>query len=132
LFAGKHGVIKKNNVNVAQCQNWKLDVTGNLLDGTSLMQDWKVQAAGIMEWKGSFDLLLDPAITEHGAILAAIIAATGMTILADMVFFVDGVTPAKKFSGNVWINGFSPAAAVGDMVKCPVTFTGDGALTYTA
>jgi hypothetical protein len=132
LWTGKHAVIKKNGVVVTQCTNWKLDVNSALLDATSQNTDWKTQGAGINDWKGSFELIFDTGITEHLAIQAAIVAATGATMLTDMIFYVDGAGAHKSYSGNVWINTISYSAPVNDLVKAAVTFTGDGALTFTA
>jgi len=133
LWSGKHGVLKKNGVAVAQCSNWKIDVNAALYDGTGMGSDWVVRQAGLSDWKGSFDLLLDPAITEHGAIQAALIPASGGAVqLTDLVFYIDGSGAHKSFSGNVWVNGISISAGVNDIVKAAITFTGDGTLTYTA
>jgi hypothetical protein len=133
LWSGKHGKMIKNGVTVAQVQDFKIDIALALHDGTALMSDWKNAGAGVSDWKGTCTLFFDPGITEHAAILAAIVPASGGGVmLTDITFEIDGLGGHKTFSGNLWINGLSPSVPVGDLVKAAVSFTGDGQLTFTA
>jgi hypothetical protein len=132
LYKGRQGIIQKNDADIIQVSNWKIDSSMEILDGTALGDDAKVKVPGLMDWKGSFDTLFDPVV--HAAFMNAVIDNSDGDPLTDVVFFIETATPGvgPNFSGDIIVVGFSPSVAVGDLVKATFSFEGSGPITYSA
>jgi hypothetical protein len=126
ILKGRAGTVKKNGVSIAQVQDWKIDSSLDIKDGTCLLDTSKVKLGDLSDWKGTMSLLFDPANTEQ---LALQTAHLGGNTLTDVEFYV---TSAIHYSGDIIITGMGVTVPVGDLVKCAVTFEGSGVLTYNA
>jgi hypothetical protein len=116
-----------NILQAAQIYDWKLDVTANLMESTCFGQDWKTNQAGLNEWKGSFDgYWYDP--TWYNALTQ--LSVGGTPIMWWLLKLFLNYAGTLYYMGFANINGLSDAAAVSDLVKETVTFTGNGPLEY--
>jgi len=125
-YHGKSATVKKNNVAIAEFNNWSIESSVDIVEGQDFGDTWKTGEAGMMGWSGSMGGNLDPANTEQLALLNAIL--TGPTKLTDVVFYVDA---AKNFSGDIWV-WFSVGTDITKLADLAVSFQGDGALAYSA
>jgi hypothetical protein len=110
-----------------QIYDWKLDVAGDLYDTTCFGQDWKTNQAGLMNWKGTIDgYWYDP--TWFNALNA--IQVGGTNIYWWLLKLYLNYAGTLYFMGFANVNGISDSAAVTELVKEAITFTGNGPIEY--
>ena len=128
VYHGKSASVKKATVAVQGLQNWTIESAVDLVEANDFGDTWKSNEAGLASASGSMEGLFDPANTQQAALMNAILTASPIAKLTDVVFYIDAT---KNFSGDIWITGFSAVSNIGDLVKVTFSFTVDGILSYS-
>ena len=125
-ITGQSGSAKIGTTAVAEIDNWKLDISADMLDSTDFASaGWKEFIAGLKEWSGSFSGNWDMTDTAGQlAIQTAFLAGTPITLRLD-------VDSTHYYSGSAHIKSLGVETPVGDKVTVSYDFQGTGALTPT-
>ncbi len=124
-IAGKSGKVMIAAATVTDIGNWSLDLGVDVLEDTSLGDDWKTFIAGLKEWSASAEGTWNVASDTAGqkALQDAFLA--GNTVALKLY-----VNATNNYSGNAIITGISIEDPVDDIVSFSVEFQGTGAPTY--
>lgn len=125
-ITGQAGNVKIGTTAVAEIDNWKLNISAEMLESTDFDSDgWKEFIAGLKEWSGSFSGNWDMTDTAGQlAMQGGLIAGTLITLRLD----VDGT---HYYSGSAFIKSGGIETPVGGKVTVSFDFQGTGALTPT-
>jgi predicted secreted protein len=124
--AGKAGLVKIGTDTVANINNWSLDSSLDVLDTTEFGDSFKNYIAGLKDWKATVEGYWDCAADTVGqtALQTAFLAGSSVTLKLY-------VNATNYYSGTAFITGFSPEAAVDDVVNISLEFQGSGVLGYS-
>jgi predicted secreted protein len=124
-IAGKNGKVMIAAAIVTDIGNWSLDLGVDVLEDTSLGDDWKTFIAGLKEWSASAEGTWNVATDTTGqkALQDAFLASTTVALK----LYVNGT---NNYSGNAIITGISIEDPVDDMVSFSVELQGTGAVAY--
>lgn len=109
--------------------DWSISVSLDIADASRQGQHWKESVPGQAGWSGSMTFHFVAGNVQQKAMMDNIIAAIPGTKLTDIKFQLEDT--GDFYSGDIWVNGFSTSASVGDVVNCSFDFTGEGLLTLT-
>ncbi len=129
-FHGKVCRTEKNDVAMDFMESWSINVTTAMAGASRQGQQWDEALPGMTGWTGSFSGMVVLGNTEQKAFVDNIITAIPGVKLTDVKFLLDGSTNA--YTGNIYINSYSLAPSLTDVVKHTFNFQGDGALSVTA
>lgn len=123
--AGKSGKVTVATEKALNVTNWNADIEIDMLDVTSLGDDWKKNIAGLCSWSGSIECSFDSAdTTGQIALQTAALAGTDVAL----ALFTDAT---HNYAGNAKISNVSIEDPVDDKVTISFDFEGNGECTYT-
>ncbi len=114
VYKGREGTAKIGGSAVGEVQNWKCDITANLVDSTRMGDVFTKDEAVHGSWSGEMEVFWDPADAGQAA-------AFGGT----------GIIPAVNITGTVTIESMSFAQAHDGLVGRSFKFKGYGAPVLT-
>jgi predicted secreted protein len=124
-IAGKGGTATWATKAIAEITEWSLEISVDMLEITSLGDNWKEYISGLREWTGSITCKFNQADTDGQEMMrTALLGGTSAAVTLD-------VDSTYKFSGTVFLNGGSVNVTTGDAVEMSFNVTGSGALSYT-
>lgn len=126
IKSGFKGKITFGGAIAGKVTDWSVEISGATLDSSGLGDEWDSKIASTKSWSGSLTCLIDVSAT--GADLT--IADLGVGTSAALELFIDDTT-ANTYSGFAIIDSYSTGASRSDILKCSVSFSGDGELSIT-
>jgi len=125
-IAGKGGLVKVGTTNtVAEVTSWTNDIAIDMLDSTSLGDDWREYVAGLAGATGSVECNWDVVTDTNGQAAFQTAALAGTTVTLDLY-----VNATNYYSGTAYISNVSISDPVDDLVTCTFDFQYTGAVTY--
>lgn len=123
-ISGKGGSVKFDSNNVAEMENWTLNVAVDEIETTNFdSNDWKEFIAGLTEWSGSFEGNL---VKGHKAALFDKLGA-----IVPIELKVTATDGSLTFTGNAFLTSLDVEVPAGDKATISADFRGTGPLTPT-
>ena len=116
---GKDGLIKVGGETIAEVRSWSLSSSVEVVDGSRLGSDWKIQYPVQKSWHGSLSCFWDYEDTGQGVLILG-------SVVTLQLYCEIGISPA--FSGTALITGIEYSAAHTGLVEASISFQGSGAL----
>lgn len=117
---GKDGLIKVGGETIAEVRSWSLSSSVEVVDGSRLGSDWKIQYPTQKSWHGSLSCFWDDADSQGQGVL--ILGA----LVTLQLYCEIAISPA--FSGTALITGIEYSATHTGLVEASISFQGNGAL----
>ena len=129
-FNGKHGAIKIGadgaETNIAQVTSWTITENVDTVECTSMNDTARSYMSSIPGWEGSADVVWD-------ATTAGLTLGDGGGTPINLVAYADNSDQSgTNWEGNIVITSIETSAEMDDVIRASISFTGTGALTYTA
>jgi len=119
---GKDGVLKIDDVAVAQLRSFSVDETGDTVEDTTMTSTFRTYKPTLTSFTGSADVYWDETDSGQNGIVINDEPSIG--------FYPEGETAGDTYySGTCIVTGVSRSASFDGMVEASITFQGSGALT---
>lgn len=124
-IAGKGGSAKIGANTIAEVTSWSLDISADMLDSTSLGDDWREFIAGLNGATGSVEVKWDIPNDANGqtALQTAVLNSTTVTLNLY-------VNATNYYSGSAYVSSLSVEDPVEDLVTATFEAQFTGAVTY--
>jgi predicted secreted protein len=119
-YLGKEGVIKIQNQTVAEVRSWTLNTAAELIDASTLGDDWKVHQPTVKSWHGSLSCFWD----ETDALQSALTVGEQITLT---LYPAGDADHHARFSGTAFITARDYTGSHNGLVEANITFQGTGA-----
>ena len=116
---GKDGLIKVSGETIAEVRSWSLSTSVEVVDGSRLGTDWKIQYPVQKSWHGSLSCFWDNEDSQGQGVLS-------LGSLVTLQLYCIDISPA--FSGTALITSLEYSAAHTGLVEASISFQGSGAL----
>jgi len=126
IKSGMNGKITFGGVIAGKVTDWSVEISGSTLDSSGLGEEWDSKIPSTKSWSGSLSCLIDVSATGEDATIAGLAVGTSATV--DL--FLDG-TGTKAYSGVAIVDSYSTSASRSEVLKCSVSFSGDGELVIS-
>ena len=123
IKSGVNGKVNFGGVIAGKVTDWSVEISGSTLDSSGLGDEWDSKIPSTKAWSGSLSCLIDVSATGADATIADL----GVGTTATLELFLDG-TVAKSYTGTAIIDSYSTNASRSEVLKCSVSFSGDGEL----
>lgn len=127
-YPGQNGSVSFNASVIAELKSWTLECSNEILDDTSMGDDWRTHVGGLGSWGGTATAHLDYDGVGQGAAIDELATASPAGTARALIFLV---ATGKTFTGNCLITSFSVNQTMGDIVEVTFDFTGTAALSMT-
>ena len=133
-IVGNDGSIALGGVGLINVRNFSCDITADTIETTTMGVDSRTYVRGLAGWSGSADVYVDPANLTGGASAISKLITTGGTVGDSTATFRGNLSAsgANNLQGAVIITGFSINSTMDGLVEGTVSFTGSGAVTFSA
>lgn len=108
-----------------QLTTFSLSINGDIVDVTTMGNDWKYQEQTLLGYSGSFTAKFDNSNAQQEAIEAALLAGTDVAV----IFGMGSTAGDKTYTGNIKINTMDTSPAVESIIEVSISFTGNGDIT---
>lgn len=133
---GRNASLKVGDVLVTEMTDWSIESTADIIREDVFGDIWaKKHGLGALDWRGTANGLLDVTnVSGQGIFENAAISGTKLTTVR---FYIDSstyYTPDTSSDANagVYITGYSPSTAQGNVARVAITFEGTGPLHRTS
>jgi predicted secreted protein len=138
ILTGNNGVVKIDNASgtptaIASVKNYSVEIKADTIETTSMGIDARTYVKGLSSFSGSADVYFDTANYTGGANVVAVLNPTGGTVgdsAVSIELYLNNTS--DKFSGEIIVTGYSVKSSMDGMVEASISFTGSGAITFTA
>ena len=124
-IAGKSGSARLGANTIAEVTSWSLDISSEMLDSTSLGDDWKEFIAGLRGATGSVEVKWDVVSDANGQAALQTAFLNGTAVTLDLY-----VNATKYYTGSAYISSLSVEDPVEDLVTATFEMQFSGAVTY--
>ena len=124
-IAGKGGSARLGANTIAEVTSWSLDVSTDMLDSTSLGDDWREFIAGLNGATGSVEVKWDVVTDTNGQTALQTAMLNNTTVTLDLY-----VNATKYYTGSAYISSLSIEDPVEDLVTATFEVQFTGAVTY--
>lgn len=124
-IAGKGGSARIGVNTIAEVTSWSLDVSTDMLDSTSLGDNWREFVAGLNGATGSVEVKWDLSNDTNGQTALQNALLNGTTVTLDLY-----VNATKYYSGSAYVSSLSIEDPVEDLVTATFETQFTGAVTY--
>jgi predicted secreted protein len=124
-IAGKGGSVKIAANTVAEVSTWSMDISADMLDSTSLGDDWREYIAGLNGATGSVEVKWDIPNDANGQAAMQTALLNGTTVTLNLY-----VNDTNYYSGSAYISSLSVEDPVEDLVTATFEAQFTGAVTY--
>ena len=121
---GKDGVLKIDDVAVAQLRSFSVEETGDTVEDTTMTSTFRTYKPTLTSFTGSADVYWDEADSGQNGIV--------INDEPSIKFFPEGADAGDTYySGTCIVTGISVSSSFDGMVEASITFQGKSALTKT-
>ena len=121
---GKDGVLKIDDVAVAQLRSFSVDETGDTVEDTTMTSTFRTYKPTLTSFTGSADVYWDETDSGQNGIV--------INDEPSIKFFPEGADAGDTYySGTCIVTGISISASFDGMVEASITFQGKSELTKT-
>ena len=124
-IAGKGGSARLGANTIAEVTSWSLDISADMLDSTSLGDDWREFIAGLNGATGSVEVKWDIPTDTLGQTALQNAMLAGTTVTLDLY-----VNATKYYTGTAYVSSLSIEDPVEDLVTATFEAQFTGAVTY--
>lgn len=124
-IAGKGGSARVGANTIAEVTSWSLDVSSDMLDSTSLGDDWREFIAGLNGATGNIEVKWDLVNDANGQTALQTALLNGTTVTLNLY-----VNDTKYYAGSAYISNLSIEDPVEDLVTATFDAQFTGAVTY--
>ena len=122
--AGSEGLVKVGGNTLAEVRSFTLDITGDVIEDTSMGDSFRSYVAGLGSYTASVECFFD----ETDAAQNALDVGSSLTL----ELYPEGAASGDTyFTGTVIVTGKSVNSSFDGMVEVSVTATGTGGITET-
>lgn len=125
-IAGKGGSAKIGANTIAEVTSWSLDISSDMLDSTSLGDNWREFIAGLKGATASIEVKWDLPTDTNGQVALQTAMLNGTTVTLNL--YTNGT---KYYSGSAYVSSLSIEDPVEDLVTATFEAQFTGAITYT-
>ena len=127
-FRGQDGSVTNAGGTVGQVRQWSCSIQQELLDASTMGDDWKKHRGGMASWSGSIEMLFDYADAGQAAFVDKLVTASpdGLPITATL-----RVDTSKQITGSLIIKACKIDDTLNDLVKLSAEYEGSGPPTFT-
>ena len=123
IKSGVNGKITFGGAIAGKVTEWSIEISGSNIDSSGIGDEWDSKIPGTKSWSGSLSCLID--VSPVGA--DETIADLGVGTTATIELFLDG-SLSKSYSGAAIIDSYSTSVSRSEVIKCSVSFSGNGQL----
>jgi hypothetical protein len=121
---GKDGVLKIDDVAVAQLRSFSVEETGDTVEDTTMTSTFRTYKPTLTSFTGSADVYWDETDSGQNGIV--------INDEPSIKFFPEGADAGDTYySGTCIVTGISVSSSFDGMVEASITFQGKSALTKT-
>lgn len=124
-IAGKGGSARLGVDTIAEVTSWSLDVSTDMLDSTSLGDNWREFVAGLNGATGSVEVKWDLPNDTDGQTALQNALLNGTTVTLDLY-----VNDTNYYSGTAYVSSLNVEDPVEDLVTATFEAQFTGAVTY--
>ena len=124
-IAGKGGSAKIGANAIAEVTSWSMDISADMLDSTSLGDDWREFVAGLNGATGSVEVKWDIPNDANGQTALQTAMLNGTTVTLNLY-----VNSSNYYSGTAYVSNLSVEDPVEDLVTATFEAQFTGAVTY--
>ena len=124
-IAGKDGSAKIGANTIAEVTSWSMDVSADMLDSTSLGDDWREFIAGLNGATASVEVKWDIPNDANGQTAMQTALLNGTTVTLNLY-----TNASNYYSGTAYISSMSVSDPVDDLVTATLECQFSGAVTY--
>lgn len=124
-IAGKGGSAKIGANTIAEVTSWTMDIAIDMLDSTSLGDDWREFIAGLAGATGSVEVKWDIPNDANGQAALQTAALAGTTVTLNLY-----VNATNYYSGSAYVSNVNVSDPVEDLVTATFDMQFTGAVTY--
>jgi len=122
--AGSEGLVKVGGNTLAEVHSFTLDITGDVIEDTSMGDSFRSYVAGLGSFTASVECFFDETDTAQNAL------DVGSSLTLEL--YPEGATSGDTyFTGTVIVTGKSVNSSFDGMVEVSFTTTGTGGITET-
>jgi len=122
--AGSEGLVKVGGNTLAEVRSFTLDITGDVIEDTSMGDSFRSYVAGLGSFTASVECFFDETDTAQNAL------DVGSSLTLEL--YPEGATSGDTyFTGTVIVTGKSVNSSFDGMVEVSFTTTGTGGITET-
>ncbi len=122
--AGSDGLVKIGANTLGEVRSFTLDITGEVIEDTSMGDSFRSYKAGLGSYTASVDCFFDETDTAQNAL------DVGSSVTLEL--YPEGADSGDvKLSGTVIVTGKSITSSFDGMVEVSFTATGTGGITET-
>jgi len=119
---GKDGVLKIDDVAVAQLRSFSVEETGDTVEDTTMTSTFRTYKPTLTSFTGSADVYWDETDSGQNGIV--------INDEPSIKFFPEGADAGDTYySGTCIVTGISVSSSFDGMVEASITLQGSGALT---
>lgn len=124
-IAGKGGSAKIGANTIAEVTSWSMDISADMLDSTSLGDDWREFIAGLNGATGTVEVKWDIPNDANGQTALQNALLNGTTVTLNLY-----VNATNYYSGSAYVSSLSVEDPVEDLVTATFEAQFTGAVTY--
>ena len=124
-IAGKGGSARLGANTIAEVTSWNIDISADMLDSTSLGDNWREFIAGLNGATGSVEVKWDIPTDTLGQAALQTAMLNNTTVTLDLY-----VNATKYYTGTAYISSLSVEDPVEDIVTATFEAQFTGAVTY--
>ena len=122
--AGSEGLVKVGGNTLAEVRSFTLDITGDVIEDTSMGDSFRSYVAGLGSYTASVECFFDETDTAQNAL------DVGSSLTLEL--YPEGAASGDTyFTGTVIVTGKSVNSSFDGMVEVSFTATGTGGITET-
>jgi predicted secreted protein len=124
-IAGKGGSVKLTSNTVADVTSWTVDIAIDMLDSTSLGDDWREYVAGLAGATGSVECNWAVATDTNGQTALQTAALAGSTVTLNLY-----TNDSNYYSGSAYVSNLNVSDPVDDLVTATFDYQYTGTVSY--
>jgi hypothetical protein len=122
--AGSEGLVKVGGNTISEVRSFTLDITGEVIEDTSMGDSFRSYKAGLGSYTTSVDCFFDETDTAQNAL------DVGSSVTLEL--YPEGAASGDTyFTGTVIVTGKSVTSSFDGMVEVSFSATGTGGITET-
>ena len=122
-IVGHQGKIMIGDTEVAQINQWSLDVDVKLLEATPFGETWEKKVPGLKSWSGKASGWWDMSDAGQRAVQEVLLSGSCVTLKLY-------TNATNHYYGTALIKTINVKASAGDLVEIEISFEGTGPLSY--
>ncbi len=126
VVKGKDGTVSIDGTAYeGQITTFSLSIASDVVDTTTMGNDWKTNETTLKSWSGSFTAKFDGSNAQQEDLEDALLSGDNIAT----VFGYGKNSGDKTYSGNIKVTGFDSSPATEGVIELSIGFTGNGELT---